>query len=101
MFARFSVLLLAAVLAAPALWQAFVVGNLEVDTALIRYLIAVVLAAAMLGFLQMLWRIYHRIQQEHELQRKLEELRAESERRRAAAAAEQNGDDGPQVSGAA
>jgi len=93
MFARFSVLLLAAVLASPALWQAFVVGDLETDTALIRYLIAVLLAALMLSFLRMLYRTYLRIHEEHEAERVLAELRQAVADRRAAAEAERNGDE--------
>ncbi|EXG80955.1 hypothetical protein [Cryptosporangium arvum] len=92
MFARYSVLLLAALLAGPALWQAFVVGDLDMDTALIRYLIAVLVAAVMLGFLRMLYNTYQRIHEEHELERQLEEMRqAEAERRAAAEAAEAEG----------
>ncbi|MFG1925773.1 hypothetical protein [Cryptosporangium sp. NPDC048952] len=93
MFARYSVLLLAALLAAPALWQAFVVGDLDIDTALIRYLIAVLVAAVMLAFLRMLYTTYQRIHEEHETERQLEEMRqAEAERRAAAEAeAENNG----------
>ena len=84
MFARFSVLLLAAGLASPALWQAFVVGNMDLDTALLRYLIAVLVAALMLSVVRALFRGYHRMQEEHETERALEELRqAEAERRAA------------------
>jgi hypothetical protein len=88
MFARFSVLLLAAVLASPALWQAFVVGDLDVETALLRYLIAVLIAAAMLGFLRMLFRSHHahieRVRAEKRRAELAEKLEAERERRRQA-----------------
>ena len=65
MFARFSTLLLAAVLAGPALWQAFVLGDLDVSTALLRYLIAVLVAAVMLALFRMLVRVYHEAQERH------------------------------------
>lgn len=65
MFARFSVLLLAAVLASPALWHAFVAGDLDIPTALIRYLIAVLVAAMMLALLRMLFRAYHHHNAQH------------------------------------
>lgn len=91
MFARYSVLLLAALLAAPALWQAFVIGDLDLDTALVRYLIAVLVAAVMLAFLRMLFNTYHRIHEEHEMERKLEEMRAAEAERRAAAEAQNEG----------
>lgn len=68
MFARFSTLLLAAVLASPALWQAFVLRDLDVSTALIRYLIAVLVAAAMLALFRMLVRAYHEAQERHRLE---------------------------------
>ncbi|MFI5953565.1 hypothetical protein [Cryptosporangium sp. NPDC051539] len=85
MFARFSVLLLAGVLASPALWQAFVVGNLDVDTALLRYLIAVIVAAVMLAIVRSIYHAYQRIHEQHETERQLEEFRqAEADRRAAA-----------------
>ena len=94
MFARFSVLLLAAVLASPALWHAFVVGDLDLDTALIRYLIAVLIASFMLGFLRMLYNTYLRIHEQHELERTLEEMRQAEAERRAAAEAERDNAEG-------
>ncbi|WP_030176395.1 hypothetical protein [Spirillospora albida] len=55
-----SALLLGLVLAGPALWHAFVVGDLEVTTALVRYLIAVAISAVMLGLLRRLGAAYAR-----------------------------------------
>lgn len=46
---RFSTLLLAFVLAGPALWHGFVTKDLAVTTALIRLLIAVPVAAIMIA----------------------------------------------------
>ena len=51
MITRPVTLLVAALLSAPALWQAFVTGEMEVSTALLRFLIAVAVSAFMLGFL--------------------------------------------------
>ena len=39
MFARGSTLLIATLLVVPALWQALVVGNLDLTTAMVRYLV--------------------------------------------------------------
>lgn len=55
-----SALLLGLVLAGPALWHAFVIGDLEITTALVRYLIAVAISAAMLGMLRRLATAYGR-----------------------------------------
>jgi hypothetical protein len=55
---RFPTLLLAAVLAGPALWHAAVTGDLDPKTALLRYLIAVPIAGVMLAFLRALVRAY-------------------------------------------
>jgi hypothetical protein len=49
---RYSTLLLAAVLDSPALWQAFVTHEMDYMSALTRYLVAVVVAAAMLAMLR-------------------------------------------------
>jgi hypothetical protein len=51
-FARWPTLLLAAVLDSPALWQAFVTHEMDYTSALMRYLIAVVVAALMLSLLR-------------------------------------------------
>lgn len=51
-------LLLATVLAGPALWHAFAVGDLEPKTALLRYLLAVPLAAIMLALLRSITKSY-------------------------------------------
>jgi hypothetical protein len=79
MFARFSTLLLAAVLASPALWQAFVIGDLDVSTALLRYLIAVLVAAAMLALFRMLVRAYHEAQARHHEEQEYQRRRAEDQ----------------------
>lgn len=55
-----SVLLLALTLTSPALWSAFVTGSMSVTTALIRFLIAVPVAAGMLVLLRMVTDSYHR-----------------------------------------
>jgi hypothetical protein len=51
---RFPTLLLAAVLAGPAIWRATVTGDLDPRTALMRFLIAVPVAGVMLAFLRSL-----------------------------------------------
>ncbi|GAA3167861.1 hypothetical protein GCM10010466_67980 [Planomonospora alba] len=51
-------LLLALVLAGPALWHAFVLRDLDVVTALTRYLLAVLVSAAMLGALRRITASY-------------------------------------------
>jgi uncharacterized membrane protein (DUF106 family) len=79
MFARFSTLLLAAVLASPALYEAFVVGDLDVSTALIRYLIAVIVAAVMLSLFRMVVRAYHEMQEKHRREREMEKLQNDME----------------------
>lgn len=56
--ASFSTLLLATVLAGPALWHSFVIHDLDPTTALIRFLIAVPLAAAMIMLVGSLMRWY-------------------------------------------
>ena len=69
-------LLLAAVADSPALYDAFVTGHIDIPTALMRYLIAVIVCGIMLGGLRSLTGTY-----------KEDRLRAE-EAVRAAAAAE-------------
>ncbi|MGI5169923.1 hypothetical protein ACQEU3_36780 [Spirillospora sp. CA-253888] len=56
----FPVLVLAAVLDGRALWHAFVTGELEVSTALTRYLVAVLVSAAMVWVLTQLTAAYTR-----------------------------------------
>jgi hypothetical protein len=51
-FATFPTLLLAAVIDSPALYGAFVSGTMDPTTALVRYLIAVVVSAIMLAMLR-------------------------------------------------
>jgi hypothetical protein len=58
--AKWSTLLLAALLDSPALYRAFVTHELDYTTALIRYLIAVVVAALMLALLSGLTNGYKR-----------------------------------------
>jgi len=58
--ARFSTLVLAAVLASPALYSAFVTHDLEVRSALLRLLIAIPVAAIMLAFVRSLASGYER-----------------------------------------
>jgi phosphotransferase system glucose/maltose/N-acetylglucosamine-specific IIC component len=84
MFARFSTLLLAAILASPALYQAFVIGDLDIFTALVRYLIAILVAAVMIGLFRMLTRAYHEAHARRERDAELDRMRAEIEERRRA-----------------
>jgi hypothetical protein len=49
---RGSVLICALVFSAPTLWQAFVTEHISVDTALIRFLIAIPVAAALLAIVR-------------------------------------------------
>jgi hypothetical protein len=60
MITRPATLLVAALLSAPALWQAFVTGEMEVSTALLRFLVAVAVSAFMLGLLDNLATGYRR-----------------------------------------
>lgn len=55
-----SVLLLALTLSSPALWSALVTESMSVTTALLRFLIAVPVAAGMLVLLRMVTASYHR-----------------------------------------
>jgi hypothetical protein len=57
---RPSVLGLAILLSTPALWSAFAVGSMDVTAALIRFLIAVPVAALMLNLLRMVTAGYSR-----------------------------------------
>lgn len=54
------VLLLAAVMAAPAIWQAAVDGQLDLNSALTRFLIAVPVAIVMVAGLRLLTADYRR-----------------------------------------
>ncbi|MGI5236641.1 hypothetical protein [Dactylosporangium sp. CA-139066] len=58
--ARFSTLFLALVIASPALYAGFVTHQLDQKTALLRLLIAVPVAAVMLGIFRMITRGYGR-----------------------------------------
>lgn len=64
--ARPGALLLAAVIAAPALWQGFVAHGTDEGTALVRYLIAVPVAAIMLAVFDWLAAAYRPIEDETE-----------------------------------
>ena len=57
---RPAVLGLAVLLSTPALWAAFAAGSMGITTALIRFLIAVPVAALMLALLQMVTASYSR-----------------------------------------
>jgi hypothetical protein len=57
---RPSVLGLAVLLSTPALWAAFVTGSMGITTALIRFLIAVPVAALMVTLLRMVTAGYTR-----------------------------------------
>lgn len=57
---RPAVLGLAVLLSTPALWAAFAAGSMGITTALIRFLIAVPVAALMLALLQMVTAGYSR-----------------------------------------
>jgi len=54
------VLVLAALMAGPAIWRAFVEQTLDVQSALLRYLIAVPIAAVMLALLRVIVESYRR-----------------------------------------
>ncbi|MEV6932123.1 hypothetical protein AB0M46_47600 [Dactylosporangium sp. NPDC051485] len=56
--ARYSTLFLALLLASPALYAGFVTHQLDAETALLRLLIAVPVAAIMLGLFRMVTRGY-------------------------------------------
>ncbi|MCW2523675.1 MAG: hypothetical protein JWO63_2010 [Frankiales bacterium] len=57
---RLPVLLLALTLSAPALWSAFISGSMSTETALIRFLIAMPIAAAMAMVFRSIVRLYER-----------------------------------------
>jgi hypothetical protein len=59
--ARMPTLLLAALLDSPALWHAFVTHEMDPTAALVRFLIAVVVAAVMLAMLRGLANGYLRV----------------------------------------
>lgn len=80
--ARWSTLLLAAVLASPALWRAFVVQDLDYTSALTRFLIAVPVSAIMLALLRGMASGYRK-------------LAPANEDRRAPAAPDASADDAP------
>jgi hypothetical protein len=62
--ARFSTLFLALLIASPALYAGFVTHQLDAQTALLRLLIAVPVAAIMLGLFRMITRNYGRTEQD-------------------------------------
>ena len=53
---RGSVLVAALVFSAPTLWQAFVRQDISIDTAIVRFLIAVPVAAVLIGALRLATR---------------------------------------------
>jgi hypothetical protein len=57
---RFSTLALASVMSLPSLWQAFVTESLDPTSALLRFLIAIPLAALMLALPRAIIRHYRR-----------------------------------------
>ena len=57
---RLPVLLLALTLSLPALWSAFVSGSMSLETALIRFLIAIPIAAIMAFAFRSVLRLYER-----------------------------------------
>ncbi|HEU5474233.1 MAG TPA: hypothetical protein VFV67_26600 [Actinophytocola sp.] len=57
---RFSTIALAAIMASPALWQAFVTESLDPTDALIRFLIAVPIAAVLLAIPRTVINYYRR-----------------------------------------
>ena len=72
---RPSVLGLAVLLSSPALWAAFVAGSMGITSALIRFLIAVPVAALMLTLLRMVTAGYTRQARRRELAAAAMELR--------------------------
>jgi hypothetical protein len=58
---RMSTLLLAAVLDGPALWQAFIVETMDPTTALLRYLLAVIVASVLVAVLRAVAGGYQRV----------------------------------------
>jgi hypothetical protein len=58
--ARYSTLLVAAAIASPALWAAFVTHEMDVTTALLRFLVAVPIAAILLAVLDAVTKGYGR-----------------------------------------
>jgi membrane protein implicated in regulation of membrane protease activity len=80
---RPSVLGLAILLSSPALWSAFAAGSMEITAALIRFLIAVPVAALMLALLRMVTAGYSRQALRRELAAAVE-ARSQAQERQAA-----------------
>lgn len=57
---RWPVLMLALVLSTPSLWRAFAAGSMDPATALLRFLIAIPIATAMLLMLRLVTSSYNR-----------------------------------------
>ena len=57
---RLPVLLLALALSSPALWSALVTGSMSLETAIIRFLIAMPIAAFMAMVFRAVMRLYER-----------------------------------------
>ncbi len=73
-----STLLLAVLLSSPALWSGFVTGSMTVTNALIRFLIAVPVAAAMTFAFNAITANYSKRARERERAAKLEDIAAAS-----------------------
>jgi hypothetical protein len=81
---RFETLLAALLVSSPALWDAFTTGNTPVDTALIRFLIAVPVCGFGLMLLRRVFDLYGTARPAVvEAERALEETREIFDRRRA------------------
>jgi len=63
---RWPVLAVALAMSSPALWSAFAAGSMSATDALIRFLIAIPIAAAMLALLRMVVSGYHRRADHHD-----------------------------------
>jgi membrane protein implicated in regulation of membrane protease activity len=66
---RGSVLLLAVLISAPALWSTFVAQSMSVYVGLLRFLIAVPIAAVMLMLMRSVTASYHRAARQRQLER--------------------------------
>jgi hypothetical protein len=83
MMVRFDSLLAALVVSAPAFWDAFTTGNTSVDTALLRFLIAVPVCAIGLMLVRKVFEAYApKAKAVEAAEQALEETRAVFERRR-------------------
>jgi len=76
--ARFSTLFVALLIASPALYSAFVTHDLDPTTALLRYLIAVPVAALMLAIVRMVTQGFGQDEEPDPKDRKETAVRAEA-----------------------